>query len=132
MRRSRSAATPLAIVTGGSCAFQLIVHGISGQINDPPRCAVGGQPLNCSHPKTPRENFMKAEVSANGLNVPKRMLRGMHRVEIKRTKGMVVITSQPSSIGAEPDSLLGLGSNPARQSLKTGSRQHDAWIYRGK
>ena len=75
---------------------------------------------------------MKAEVSANGLTIPRRLLRGMHRVEIKRTKGSVVITALPSSIGTEPDSLLGLGSNPARQALKTGSRQHDAWIYRGK
>jgi virulence-associated protein VagC len=78
------------------------------------------------------EIFMKAEVSANGLTVPKRLLRGMHRVEIKRTQGMVVITPQPSSIDAEPDSLLGLGSNPAKQALKSGSRHHDAWIYRGK
>ncbi len=73
---------------------------------------------------------MKAEVSANGLTVPKRLLRGMHRVEIKRTNDMVVITPRQTTV--EADCLLGLGSNPARQALKTGSRQHDAWIYRGK
>jgi hypothetical protein len=74
---------------------------------------------------------MEAEVSADGLTVPKRMLRGMHKVHIKRTKDMIAITPQPTSFGVERDTLLGLGSNPSKQALRTGSQQHDAVIYRG-
>jgi hypothetical protein len=74
-----------------------------------------------------KEFCMDAVVSAQGLTVPKRMLRGMHHVHIEKKQGMIIITPQ-----AINDPLLGLGSAPARQSLTTGSQKHDQHIYSGR
>ena len=67
---------------------------------------------------------MDAVVSAKGLTVPKRMLRGMQRVRIQKKRGSIFITPQPTE-----DPLLGLGATPADQRLSTGSKKHDRFVY---
>ena len=70
---------------------------------------------------------MDAVVSAHGVTVPKRMLRGVGRVLIQKKQGVIVITPQKLD-----DPLLGLGSTPARQSLSQSARKHDEYIYGGR
>jgi hypothetical protein len=70
---------------------------------------------------------MDAVVSAHGLTVPKRMLRGVQRVHIEKRQGVIIITPQELN-----DPLLGLGSAPARQSLTSGAKKHDQHIYNGR
>lgn len=70
---------------------------------------------------------MDAVVSSQGLTVPKRMLRGMHHVQIEKKQGVIIITPQQIN-----DPLLGLGSAPALQSLTSGAQKHDQHIYNGR
>ncbi len=74
-----------------------------------------------------KDCFMDAIVSAEGVVVPKRLLRGVKRVHIERKQGVIIIT--PREI---EDPLLGLGSTPARQRLSTGAKKHDQFIYRSR
>lgn len=74
---------------------------------------------------------MEAVVSAQGLTVPKHMLRGMHRVQIEKKQGVITITPQKAPAPAV-DPLLGLGLNPARKNLASGSQKHDQHIYSGR
>jgi hypothetical protein len=75
---------------------------------------------------------MEAVVSNTGLTLPKRLLRGMHRVQIQKKQGVITITAQPAGSQKTPDPILGLGSAPSKQALRTGSEQHDRLIYRGQ
>ncbi len=70
---------------------------------------------------------MDAVVSAQGLTVPKRMLRGVQRVHIEKKQGVIIITPQELN-----DPLFGLGASPAKQSLSTGAKKHDQHIYNGR
>jgi hypothetical protein len=79
-----------------------------------------------------KESFiMEAVVSNTGLTLPKRLLRGMHRVQIQKKQGVITITAQPAG-QATPDPILGMGSSPSKQALRTGSEQHDRLIYSGQ
>jgi hypothetical protein len=75
---------------------------------------------------------MEAVVSDAGLTLPKRMLKGMQRVRIQKRHGVITITAQPLAQGPVSDPLLGLGSAPSKQALRTGSAQHDKLIYNGR
>jgi hypothetical protein len=70
---------------------------------------------------------MDAVVSAQGLTVPKRMLRGVQRVHIEKKQGVIIITPQELT-----DPLLGLGSAPARQGPTSGAKKHDQFLYTGR
>lgn len=69
---------------------------------------------------------MKATVQANGLLIPKRMLRGVARVDIRKEKGCIVVT--PS---VDDDPILGLGSNPVETHLRNAAERHDELLYTG-
>lgn len=74
---------------------------------------------------------MEAVVSAQGLTVPKHMLRGMHRVQIEKKQGVIIITPQQApELAVDP--LLGLGVNPAKKNLASGAQKHDQHIYSGR
>ena len=75
---------------------------------------------------------MEAVVSDTGLTLPKRLLRGMGRVHIQKKHGVITITPQPDPASTMPDTLLGLGSAPSSQALRTGSSQHDSFVYNGR
>lgn len=75
---------------------------------------------------------MEAVVSETGLTLPKRMLRGMRHVSITKKHGIITITAKAADAPAVNDPLLGLGSAPAKQALRTGSSQHDQTIYNGQ
>jgi hypothetical protein len=75
---------------------------------------------------------MEAVVSNAGLILPKRMLKGMQRVHIQKKQGVITITAQPETSAKVADPLLGLGSAPSKQALRSGSEQHDRLIYSGR
>jgi hypothetical protein len=75
---------------------------------------------------------MEAVVSSAGLTLPKRMLKGMQRVHIQKKHGVITITPQTTASQQEPDPLLGMGSVPSKQALRTGSEQHARLIYNGQ
>jgi hypothetical protein len=75
---------------------------------------------------------MEAVVSNAGLTLPKRMLRGMQRVQIHKKHGVITITAQPEIDARVSDPLLGLGSAPSKHALRNGSEQHDRLIYNGR
>ena len=75
---------------------------------------------------------MEAVVSDAGLTLPKRMLRGMGRVHIQKKHGVITITPQPDPASVAVDPLLGLGSAPSSQGLRSGSSQHDRFVYNGR
>ena len=76
---------------------------------------------------SPKERDMDAVVSAEGLTIPKRLLRGMQRVHIRKKQGVITITPQLAD-----DPLLGLGSKPTGQRLARGAKNHDKIIYSGR
>ncbi len=69
---------------------------------------------------------MKVAVQANGLLIPKRMLRGMVHADVRKENGRIVIT--PLS---DRDPILGLGSDPVDTGLRHAAEHHDKLLYTG-
>ncbi len=67
---------------------------------------------------------MRAQVSAEGVVIPKRMLGTAKEVEIQNDHG--VVTVKPV---AEADSIFGLGSEPVKCGVEDGSIRHDQYLY---
>lgn len=67
--------------------------------------------------------IMKTVVSENGLQIPKKMLKGMSKVEIHREKNKIVISPI-----IEDDPIFELGRRPIKSSIKDGSSNHDKYI----
>ena len=70
---------------------------------------------------------MKAVVQPNGLLIPKRLLRGVAQVEIRKEKGRIVVT--PTATDTDP--ILGLGASPVKTRLRDAARRHDELLYTG-
>ena len=71
---------------------------------------------------------MKASVQENGLLIPKRLLRGVAHVDIRKEKeGRIIVTPQP----APSDPIFGLGSAPVTSRLRNAAAKHDEYIYDG-
>ena len=71
---------------------------------------------------------MKAAVQENGLLIPKRLLRGVAHVDIRKEKeGRIVVTPRP----AQADPIFGLGSVPVKSRLRNAAAKHDEYIYDG-
>ncbi len=70
---------------------------------------------------------MKATVKKEGLLIPKKLLKGIKKAEIRREKGRIVI--EPTVIGSDP--IFALGSHPGRSGLKDASVHHNKYLYEG-
>ena len=71
---------------------------------------------------------MKAAVLDKGVLIPKRLLRGVAQVDVRKDKaGRIVIASQ----AAHADPIFGLGSRPVKSRLRSGSLKHDKYLYDG-
>jgi hypothetical protein len=68
---------------------------------------------------------MVAKVTARGLLIPKRLLRGISRVKISRTKNRITIVSSD-----EADPLQKLGRNAVRCGVPDASTNHDQHLFR--
>lgn len=71
---------------------------------------------------------MKAAVLENGVLIPKRLLRGVVRVSIrKEAQGRIVVTPDTQEI----DPIFGLGSKPVKSRLRDAASKHDEYLYDG-
>ncbi len=68
---------------------------------------------------------MKAVVGVTGILIPRRMLRGVKEVEIRKDgRNIVVEPAVPES-----DPVFGLGEHPVRTGVDDGAEHHDAHLY---
>ncbi len=68
---------------------------------------------------------MKATVKKEGLLIPKKLLKGIKKAEIRREKDRIVI--EPTVIGSDP--IFALGSHPGHSGLKDTSVHHNKYLY---
>ena len=66
---------------------------------------------------------MKARVSEQGVMVPKRFLKGVKEVQIRKDdRGVLVVP-------LAEDPILGLGSEPITEEITDASEHHDRYLY---
>ena len=70
---------------------------------------------------------MVANVTKDGLVIPRRLLRGIKRVELRRGKNRITLFPAKAA-----DSIEQLGSKPVTCGLSDGSINHDQHLYNGK
>ncbi len=70
---------------------------------------------------------MKAMVGDTGVLIPRRMLRGVKEVEIRKQGRNIVV--EPSA--RESDPIFNLGKSPVRSGADDGAARHDAYLYSG-
>ena len=70
---------------------------------------------------------MKALVGAAGVLIPRRMLRGVKEVDIRKQGRNIVV--EPSARDADP--VFELGKPPVRSGVNDGAEHHDAHLYNG-
>lgn len=68
---------------------------------------------------------MKASVKKDGVLIPKKLLKGVKQVEIRKEGGRIIVLPIP----APDDPIWGLGSNPGRSGLHDLSERHDKYLY---
>ncbi len=67
---------------------------------------------------------MKAKVKANGLLIPKKMLKGVKEAEITAEKGRIVVF--PTILSTDP--IFELGENPGHSGAGDLSTKHDDYL----
>ena len=71
------------------------------------------------------EPAVKAVVSPVGVLIPRRMLRGITEVEIRKSgRNIVVEPTRPTD-----DPIFALGTAPVRVGTRCGAAGHDAHLY---
>ena len=68
---------------------------------------------------------MRAQVKKDGVLIPKRLLKGVKQVEIRKEAGRIVVQPVPSP----DDPIFGLGSNPGHSGRGDLSARHDEYSY---
>lgn len=66
---------------------------------------------------------MKTKVTEQGVLIPKRFLKGIEEVEIRREDNVILVVPVVS------DPILQLGENPVTTDVEDASENHDAYIY---
>ena len=67
---------------------------------------------------------MKVKVTEKGLLIPRKFLKGIKEVEVRRQNGLIVVVP----VGVK-DPIFGIGKNPVKLGLKDASVNHDKYIY---
>lgn len=70
---------------------------------------------------------LKAVVGATGVLIPRRMLRGVKEVEIRKDGRSIVV--EPASEKADP--IFELGKSPVHAGIADAAENHDRYIYSG-
>jgi len=70
---------------------------------------------------------MVAQVTKDGLVIPRRLLRGIKRVELRRGKDRITLFPAKNV-----DPIAQLGSKPVTCGVRDGSANHDRHLYNGK
>lgn len=68
---------------------------------------------------------MRTEVTDEGLLIPKRFLKGVTNVEIRKEDGIVLVIPLPAD-----DPILRLGQNPIDDDVTDASVEHDKYLYK--
>jgi hypothetical protein len=66
---------------------------------------------------------MKTKVTEQGVMVPKRFLKGIKEVEIRKNDGVILV------VPVAEDPILALGSQPIADEITDASRHHDRYLY---
>jgi virulence-associated protein VagC len=66
---------------------------------------------------------IKTKVTDQGITIPKKFLKGIKEVEIRKENNMVLV------VPVMDDPILQLGSNPIDDAVNDASENHDRYIY---
>ena len=66
---------------------------------------------------------MKTKVTEQGVLVPKKFLKGIKEVEIRKDNNVILV------VPVMEDPILGLGSQPVADEIRDASEHHDAYLY---
>lgn len=67
---------------------------------------------------------MKVRVTEKGVLIPRKFLKGVKEVDIRRQNGLIVVVP----VGAK-DSVFDIGKNPVKLGITDASVNHDKYIY---
>lgn len=68
---------------------------------------------------------MKTKVTEQGVLIPKKFLKGIEEVEIRRENDQIIV------VPVSDDPILKLGQHPLADETEDASENHDAHIYNG-
>jgi len=66
---------------------------------------------------------MKTKVTEQGVMVPKKFLKGIKEVEIRKDDGVILV------VPVSEDPILALGSQPIADEITDASEHHDRYLY---
>ncbi len=66
---------------------------------------------------------MKAQVTKEGITIPKDLLESVDAVEIRRENNVITVVS------ILEDPILGLGGQPVKGNMTDASENHAAYLY---
>lgn len=66
---------------------------------------------------------MKMKVTEQGVIVPKRFLKGIKEVEIRKDNKVILV------VPVTEDPIFALGSQPIADEITDASERHDAYLY---
>ncbi len=66
---------------------------------------------------------IKTKVTEQGVIVPKRFLKGIKEVEIRKDKSVILV------VPVTEDPIFELGSQPIADEIEDASENHDTYIY---
>jgi hypothetical protein len=66
---------------------------------------------------------MKTKVTEQGVLVPKKFLKGIKEVEIRKDDNVILV------VPVMEDPILALGSQPIADEIRDASEHHDAYLY---
>jgi len=66
---------------------------------------------------------MKTKVTEQGVLVPKKFLKGIKEVEIRKDNNVILV------VPVMEDPILALGSQPVAAEIRDASEHHDAYLY---
>jgi virulence-associated protein VagC len=66
---------------------------------------------------------METKVTEQGVRVPKKFLRGIKEVEIRKDGGVILV------VPVTEDPILALGSQPIADEITDASQHHDRYLY---
>lgn len=66
---------------------------------------------------------MKTKVTEQGVLVPKKFLKGIKEVEIRKDNGVILV------VPVMEDPIFALGSQPIADDITDASENHDTYLY---
>jgi len=67
---------------------------------------------------------MKVKVTEKGVVIPRKLLKGIKEVDIRRRNGVIVVVPVE-----EKDPIFNIGKNPVKLGITDASVNHDKYIY---